>query len=414
MLRKPNEFRKPRNYWTKEKCQNEALKYKYRSEFQKKSTRAYILCRTNNWLDEFCSHMKLLGDLYKRCIYSYEFPDKCVYVGLTFNLKKRNKDRKTDENDGVTKHIIETGLQPTLIQLTDYIDVEEASIKEGEYVKTYKDAGWVILNIAKTGSIGGGFKIWTKEICQNEALKYNTRKEFRENNEKAYNGAYDHGWIDEICSHMKRMINVQGYWTKERCQEEALKYNTKEEFRKNCSAAYSKVYDNKWLDEICSHMIEITKPRGYWTKEKCRIEALKYTTRTDFQNESSSAYIKSLKNKWLDEFCSHMEKKPSGYWIKEKCHEESLKYKTRTEFQNKSVSAYYISSKNKWLDEICSHMIEITKPRGYWTKKRCHEESLKYKTRTEFQKKSVSAYTKSFKNKWLYEICYHMEKNNLV
>jgi hypothetical protein len=27
---------KPRNYWNKETCKEEALKYKYRSEFQKK------------------------------------------------------------------------------------------------------------------------------------------------------------------------------------------------------------------------------------------------------------------------------------------------------------------------------------------------------------------------------------------
>ena len=88
------EIRKPHNYWTKERCKEEALKYKYKSEFQKKSATAYILCRRNNWLDEFCSHMELLGDLYNRCIYAYEFSDKCVYIGLTFNLKKRDDDRK--------------------------------------------------------------------------------------------------------------------------------------------------------------------------------------------------------------------------------------------------------------------------------------------------------------------------------
>ena len=29
-------------------------------------------------------------------------------------------------------------------------------------------------------------------------------------------------------------------------------------------------------DDICSHMIEILKPRGYWTKENCQKESLKY------------------------------------------------------------------------------------------------------------------------------------------
>ena len=48
--------------------------------------------------------------------------------------------------------------------------------------------------------------------------------------------------------------------------------------------------------------------------------------------------------------------KPSGYWTKEKCHEEALKYNTRGEFQKKSSTAYVKSRKEKWLDEICIHM----------------------------------------------------------
>ena len=66
------------------------------------------------------------------------------------------------------------------------------------------------------------------------------------------------------------------------------------------------------------------------------------------------------------------------YWNKEKAHKEALKYKTRNEFYKKSRYAYEISRKNKWLDEICSHMQKIKKPSDYWTKERCHEEDLKY------------------------------------
>ena len=56
--------------WTKEKCKEEALKYKFRSDFNKysgsayhakfwkKSSYVYGLCRKNKWLDEICIHMK--------------------------------------------------------------------------------------------------------------------------------------------------------------------------------------------------------------------------------------------------------------------------------------------------------------------------------------------------------------------
>jgi len=44
-----------------------------------------------------------------------------------------------------------------------------------------------------------------------------------------------------------------GYWTKERCHDEALKYNTRNEFKKN-STSYQRAIANNWLNDICSHM----------------------------------------------------------------------------------------------------------------------------------------------------------------
>jgi len=94
-----------------------------------------------------------------------------------------------------------------------------------------------------------------------------------------------------------------GYWTKERCQEESLKYITKIDFRNNSKPAYMKSLRSGWLNEICSHMnIKETKP-----KEKCQEEALKYEYRKKFRMFNGSAYIAAHRNKWLDEICSHME-----------------------------------------------------------------------------------------------------------
>ena len=100
--------------------------------------------------------------------------------------------------------------------------------------------------------------------------------------------------------------------------------------------------------------------------------------------------------------------KPSGYWTKERCQVESLKYQTRGEFQILSDSVYQISRRNKWLDDICSHMEEIKKPNRYWTKEKCQEEASKYNTKSEYNKKSKSAYGSSWKNGWLDEVCSHM------
>ena len=47
------------------------------------------------------------------------------------------------------------------------------------------------------------------------------------------------------------------------------------------------------------------------------------------------------------------------FWYKEKCKIEALKYKSRSEFKIKSGSVYNFILKNNFLDKICSHMIPI-------------------------------------------------------
>ena len=121
------------------------------------------------------------------------------------------------------------------------------------------------------------------------------------------------------------------------------------------------------------HKINSAK-RTKWTKEKCHEEALKYKSRIEFKNNSGGAYKKAQTSKWLDEICSHMiptkelHKINSTKWTKEKCHEEALKYRSRIEFMKRSNNAYDASRRNGWLDEICSHMKSKKELTTKWTK----------------------------------------------
>jgi len=146
--------RLPHNYWTKENCRKEALKYKTRTEFSNNKQYIYNISMRNNWLDYVCKHMARIGDRYNKCIYSYEFSDNSVYVGLTYDMNLREKCRLNNPSDAVTKHIASTGIQPIRKQLTDYINVEDAIRLEGKYLRRYIDDGWIPLNRKKTGGIG--------------------------------------------------------------------------------------------------------------------------------------------------------------------------------------------------------------------------------------------------------------------
>jgi hypothetical protein len=106
--------------------------------------------------------------------------------------------------------------------------------------------------------------------------------------------------------------------------------------------------------------MQLAKPRGYWTLERCGAEALKYETRTAFARGSGSAYMTAYRKGWLEQICERMleKRKPNGYWTVELCQAEALKYETRTAFLQEAKCAYFAAQQNKCLDEICSHMVD--------------------------------------------------------
>lgn len=247
--------------WTKEKCKEESLKYNSRSEFEKGSISAYNSCKKNKWMDEICSHMIKTGHKYKRMVYVYEFSDNCVYIGLTMNIKKRNLAHLNDSG-AVYNHIQKTKLVPELI-LSEYIDAIDAQKLECDTIIKYKNNNWNILNKKRGGDLGGNNIKWTYEKCEEEALKFNTKKDFVKNSNSCYNICLRNGWMNKITNHYKNLRKIPNYWTYEKCEEEAMLFSYKNDFRLKSNGAYTKALKNKWLDDICKHMTR--KPK---TKKK--------------------------------------------------------------------------------------------------------------------------------------------------
>jgi predicted GIY-YIG superfamily endonuclease len=95
------------------------------------------------------------------------------------------------------------------------------------------------------------------------------------------------------------------------------------------------------------------KIKGYWSFDKVREEALRFTKRSDFNKLSKSAYLAAYRNGWLDDVCSHI--KINNYSF-DRVKEEASKFSNRLDFRN-NASPYYTSAhRNGWLDDVCSHM----------------------------------------------------------
>jgi hypothetical protein len=105
---------------------------------------------------------------------------------------------------------------------------------------------------------------------------------------------------------MQEKKKSNGYWTLDRCQAEALKYQTRTAFARGSASAYGEAINNGWVAQICSHTKELLKAVGYWTFDRCQAEALKYKTKVDFKRGNNAAYCAAWRNGWLDQTCSHM------------------------------------------------------------------------------------------------------------
>ena len=100
------------------------------------------------------------------------------------------------------------------------------------------------------------------------------------------------------------------------------------------------------------------KPRGYWTLERCMEDAAKYSCRIEWQHESKSPYSIAQRKGWLEQCCEHMGagQVPKGYWTFERCMKDAALYQSRMEWKRASSAAYSTSSRAGWLDQCCEHM----------------------------------------------------------
>jgi len=184
-----------------------AKQYETRMEFKNKDTANYCFAVSHGWLDSICSHMRIVGDKYKRCVYAYEFSDGFCYIGITYDINARHNQHLSGKNfSKVYEHGEKYNVEiPSPKQLTDYIDKDKAAKLEGEYLEKYKNEGWKIINIAKTGGLGGKKHRYdkeeiTKDFCKKMAEKYDTPTQFSKKHQTLIKIIKNNNWKDYVYS----------------------------------------------------------------------------------------------------------------------------------------------------------------------------------------------------------------------
>lgn len=296
---------------------------------------------------------------------------------------------------------------------------------------------------------------WTDESCYEEARKYKNKVEFQKYSGGAFHYACEKGllskydWLEEI-------KKPNGYWTKERCEEEARKYYTKGEFLKGCGAAHSAAVRNGWLDDydwLVDQRMDIIKDRidcvYVYIFEETKVA---YVGRTlmrrqkkrdkehifNLDNDNVARYAKKHHvpvppmmilesnltleegldredywRKWYEQQGYTMLNRLAtgigkgslggishGKWNKKTCFEEARKYNSAHEFEDANGSAYAAALRNGWVKDY-TWFIKYWEPK--WDKETCFKEAKRYKTRSAFMKGSAGAYNKALRMGWIKE-----------
>lgn len=149
---------------------------------------------------------------------------------------------------------------------------------------------------------------------------------------------------------------MKKYWTIDKCHVEALEYSSKIDFKIGSPKAYYTARKNKWIDDICEHMIS---KRDIWKKDELMELAMQYKSHALFQKNEKNAYAAARYHGWLDDIISHMKMSNHNKWTYDDILLESQKYSSRNDFRKRSSGAYHAAWKNNLLDDVCKHMIEL-------------------------------------------------------
>jgi predicted GIY-YIG superfamily endonuclease len=243
-------FKKKRSYNTEIVSQT-AREYATKKEFHDAEPSMYEYAQRHGIIDEICSHMDKLGNWKYRKLYIFEFEDNYAYIGLTYNITRRKYDHFHKKNSAVYKHLQENpNVKFKFKVVSDWLSMDEAGKQEDSLIEKYREEGWIMLNRKKGGGLGSAKSlVHTKEECHAAALKYKHRVDFHFGDMALYSYAYEHGWLEDICSHMIPCTNPKLYWTDERLRAAVKECKYKVRLQEKYPSAYAYLQRHKAIDD---------------------------------------------------------------------------------------------------------------------------------------------------------------------
>lgn len=102
-------------------------------------------------------------------------------------------------------------------------------------------------------------------------------------------------------------------------------------------------------------------PNGYWTLERCMEDAARFAHKSDWRDASKPAYNIASRSGWLERCTEHMTPKENDGKFSlsrslEDCKAAASQYESRAEWFYGDIASYRVAGRQGWLDECCAHM----------------------------------------------------------
>jgi hypothetical protein len=254
-----------RGKWSKEKCFEEAKKYKLRSEFQKNASQAYAISMQRGWIKEMTW-----------------FPKNREHTnGYWKNKENFLKEAKKYSS----KNELAKGNLAAYTAGRKYGYLNEVEWKNERKVLPY--GYWM-----------------DKEHVMEEAKKYSSKIEFQKKNQSAYGAALKYGYLEEMPWLIKHKISHnRGFFkNKEFIMKQGKKYKTRGDFQKHDKPAYNAALKYGWLDEMYWMPKDKKFPRGYWSNiENVINETKKFKTKKEIKENNPYLYKIISKKGYIEE-----------------------------------------------------------------------------------------------------------------
>lgn len=277
-----------------------AQQYEDLYDLYRKHKKIFYSMKKNNYLKDYKwlknnREVKIKNSV----VYSYEFSDHSVYIGLTNSLDRRDqqhRERRYHSNgkpqyDGVLDYSLKHNIEiPEVKILINNLTREESGLEEIKWIQYYKDNGWNLINRNKGGSIGSYIikDKWTNETVIEEAKKYKSMQEMYRENRSAYNYMSYNNLKKECFPNAKLEVHQPNrIYTKELIEETVKKYPLKKDLRNMDVAMYMYLHNH--------NMIYDYYPKGksygrYDTKESIESVVKQYPRKSDLKKHDKNMY----------------------------------------------------------------------------------------------------------------------------